>query len=276
MEKVTVIIPIFGTVSAKMAIVSAASVLRHYNKSAPKIILSNNGSCPDVKAMIFETAFFDKIIYKEFYPTLSMPEHFEALSQNISTEYFMILPARRILIKGALNKFVEVLDANLDCSACCSTYYEWDDETSCLFVNPASPDTISKSETIINRIKNENLKSRRQFWSSIPTSLNGLVRTKTVNEFRAKFSSPFYDELTPDLSAAFAILLISPKIYLIGSAQFITTGRKFSTGNRAVYNFNGDYFRSLKQKGQLHFLPEQMKASVFASILEDMLRRENL
>ena len=102
MPAITVIIPVVGVKNAKLASQNIESLVRQYSSTFLNVIVSNNGGCEVVRNILQSAFGFDKINYIELSEQLNMPEHFEYLTKALTTDYFMILPARRMLYRGAL------------------------------------------------------------------------------------------------------------------------------------------------------------------------------
>ena len=273
MPAITVIIPVVGVENAKLASQNIESLVRQYSSTFLNVIVSNNGGCEVVRNILQSAFGFDKINYIELSEQLNMPEHFEYLTKALTTDYFMILPARRMLYRGALHFFHDSLLANKDCVACCSDYSEWEDIAKCMISPKASPSEIMHATDMLNQILCNKFETRGKFWSSFPTGLNGLIKSSFVQEWREKHGQPFFAAISPDITAAFAILLSDVKVFKINEPKFIMTGREISNGNKGVYEAFPKYFQTLGQLSEFKFVPRLYKQSIFASIAEDYFRR---
>ena len=248
------------------------SILLQASAGECTVIISNNGGNQKVRDIFTSKEYLKKVQYMESPRFLSMSEHFEWASSLATSEYMMVLPARRMLRQGAISKMIKIMDNNPDCEICCG---EWDNESNRLFSNHSSNnDRVIETKELIDKFLHGTYTSCYEFWSSHPTAMNGIVRTDFVNKLRGLYLSNYFGEIAPDVSSGFKCLLNSRLIYLIGSPIFITTNRAVSTGNESILYFNNEYFNELGERGIFRHVSAELNGSIYASIIEDYNRQK--
>ena len=169
------------------------------------------------------------------------------------------------------------MDNNLNCQACCSSYQNWEDDLKILFSHKITGEEGPVStKKIIKKFINGSYNSRYDFWSFMPTSLNGIVRTNFLKKISNLYSSNFYQPIAPDVSAAFKLIFNAHKIYRIKTPLFIVTNRQLSNGYNFIINFNVDYFNSLKLNKIYNYVSDDLKYLAFSSWTEDFNHQRKL
>ncbi|MDO8714691.1 MAG: hypothetical protein Q7K13_09505 [Polynucleobacter sp.] len=274
--KITVIVPIFGEGLINIARDAVNSALLQSGNYACELIVSNNGGNEKIRNFFTSDDYKDKVKYIEPISYLSMSKHFEWASKFAAGEYMMILPPRRMLKQGAFIKLIETMDLNEDCEICCGCFEEWVEESGRLFLSRSSSvEGVIGTNLLIDKFLCGSYSSRGEFWSTHPTSMNGVVRTRFVNDLRKKYSSSYFGEMFPDVSSGFKALLNSRNIYLISSPIFVITNRSVSTGNKQIMSFNHEYFNELGDAGKYRHLPKNLADSVYCGVIEDFNRQKN-
>jgi hypothetical protein len=274
--QLSVIIPVYGDKLISPTINSIKSLLLQITNYNFEIIISNNGRDPNVKETIC-SLFTESIKYIEPPTFLPMTMHFEWASKSGSGKYVMVLPARRFLKQYSIQKLISIMESNSDCSICSCSYDEWDDETSRLLINtlPELKGIVSTS-LIIDKFLNKNFNSRSEFWSTLPTSMNGIVRRDFMDKMRSLYCEDYFNSFAPDLSSGFKCLFNLEKIYIINESLFVTTNRNVSNGNYEVISFEQKYAKALGEEGIYKYLPYSFRSSSYASLIEDFNRQNFL
>ena len=270
--KITIIIPFVGKDQAYLAEDALKSILFQPKINNYKIIVSNNGVDKAGKKIFKSKLYKNKINYIEPPKFFNMIDHCNWLITKVKTKYFMILPARRMLKFGALNEFIKVMDNNPDCQICCSSYCHWEEDLNCLISHKIQgKNGLISTKKIIQKFINGDYSSRQEFWSYLPTTMNGIVRTDFVNNLRKLYSKDFYEKLSPDVSAAFKCLFNTTKIYRITKSQFQISNRNSSNSFQGLSRFDLSYIKSIKFT--FSFIPEQLQWCIYSGIFEDFCRQ---
>jgi hypothetical protein len=276
-KKLTIIIPFINYNEALLAKDSLDTLLLQPGINNCKIILSYNGTERKIKETFKLKKNLKNIKYLKTPKYFNMPQHFEYLRLKVDTKYLIILSSRRILKFGAIVELIKIMDNNLNCQACCSSYQNWEDDLNILFshkiIGEEGPVSTKK---IIKKFINGSYNSRYDFWSYMPTSLNGIVRTNFLKKISNLYSSNFYEPISPDIAAAFKLLFNTPKIYRIKKPLFIVTNRELSNGYNSIRSFNIDYYNSLKLKKIYNYLSDDLKYLAFPSLTEDFNHQRKL
>jgi len=269
-HQITIIIPFAKKSEVYLAEDALKSILLQPNVNTCKIIVSNN-SAERVGKKIFKSKIYNnKINYIEPIKNFNMIEHFNWLIARVKTKYFMILAARRMLKFGALTEFIRVMNQNPDCQICCSSYSHWEEDLNCLIShNVGGKNGLISSKKIIKKFINGDYNNRQEFWSYLPTTMNGIVRTNFVNRLSKLYSKDFYEKIAPDCSAGFKCLFNTSKIYRIKKPLFQTSNRNNSNGFNFISKFDLSYFKKINLEKKLRFIPEELRWCSYSSVFED-------
>jgi hypothetical protein len=276
-KKLTIIIPFVNYNEALLAKDSLDTLLLQPGINNCKIILSYNGTEKKIKEIFKLKKNLKNIKYLKTPEYFNMPQHFEYLRLKVDTKYLIILPNRRILKFGAIVELIKIMDNNLNCQACCSSYQNWEDDLNILFSHKITGEEGPVStKKIIKKFINGSYNSRYDFWSYMPTSLNGIVRTNFLKKISDLYSLNFYQPIAPDVSAAFKLIFNALKIYRIKTPLFIVTSRELSNGYNFIRGLNIDYYNSLKLKKVYNYVSDDLKYLVFPSWTEDFNHQRKL
>lgn len=250
----------------ELASTVATSVLNQLGEFTLDLVISNNGACNRTRAIFASSPFAGRIKYRESAKILPMPTHWELITSDLDCDYFMILPDRRILKQGALEKMVAALEKNEDCEAAVCGCDEWSAMTGRLIESLAGGQPGMQEASEIKRDFESGFVDR----NSLPLGLNCLMRNDFVSSYR-RHKGVYFDAISPDYRSAFNFVYSGASVWRMGEALMISTGFELSNGGGA-YRGDGSYLESLGDSGNFQYMPPHFEGNVWAAIYEDYLR----
>lgn len=264
---ITVVIPTLDR--PDFAKVATDSVLFQEGNHVCEIVVSNNGANKKTREIFSSEFYKEKIKYLETNEVLPMTKHWEWASGFSSGKYMMILPDRRLLKQGAINKLINIMEKYNECDCCCCCD-EWLFESGRL----ASTKTLKFDKILSSSEILTNFELGEIDTNILPLGLNSIIRKDVVDKFR-KQGYIYFDAISPDFRSAFNFLFSSERnVYVVSDPLMITTGFKLSNGGRS-YKGDKSYLETLGQQGSYSFMPKCFEGNVWGSIFEDYLRAKH-
>lgn len=238
-----------------------------------QILISNNGADPALRAVASQYSHDNRIKYIEHETTLSMPAHWEKITNEFSGQYLMILTDRSVFKVGTLSYLYEHIThqtekPNIVC-------WPWDiylDDLKVLIPFKSTKDdfNILKSDDEMISIS----RGSSPLDSKLPRGLNSCVSNKLIKSLRIKYGSVFR-AISPDLTFAYLCLMNSKEFTYINRPLFISQGLKVSNGGSALIGDSSHYFKLLGLSEPFKHVP--VRYFLFYSCLnEDLLSISDL
>jgi len=221
-----------------------------------EIIVSNNGADPALREVVHAFNNKHKLLYVEQTNALSMPEHWESISQHVRGKYLLILTDRSLLHQHALHHLHAKITTLATTPEVIS--WPWDLYIDHLHVLNSHPDTaglLEKKDPI--QVLLATINAPDQLYSLLPRGLNCCIYTPFLKHLRQQFGTVFRP-ITPDFTFAALCLLNSDQFYYLNQALFVSQGMKVSNGGNAYGGDGRTYLNTMKLSQPFKYTPLQL------------------
>ena len=198
-----------------------------------EVIVSDNFNDERTKATVDKFANHPKLKYYRTSHEMNMLDHWEWASLKAMGKYVLIMPDRKVLYQGALQKLKTVTEKYPHINAFSYHVATFIESTLTFAWSPPHQGTMLFSTAdLTSNFLSENLYLKKTFEYYFPKTLNGFFKAEYAQSIRSKFGQYFNTAgvTTPDFSSLFINLALNDEILYIGDKILISQGEQVSNG----------------------------------------------
>jgi glycosyltransferase involved in cell wall biosynthesis len=237
-----------------------------------EVLVSDNST--DDKTQVIIDSFQNTPKLKTFRTdgNLSMPQHWEFITQKAQGRYVLILTDRSVLKQHSLNSIYEAISNSADEILVCA--WRWtlfDDENNCEYADFPIIEADTTIHLLSQEIAERFVNRREGYPYDLPRTLNSCYRNDIATLIRNRYGALFLP-ISPDFTSAFLLLAHTKHVLFLDTALFISQGLQVSNGGQASDSFSAaeNYLNTLGISDYYTHVPIKIPL-VESLIFEDFL-----